>query len=297
MAGQRSGLAGTCMTVAATRTGLPLNISWETPDVGLSLVVGGAIMNMGVDRCAVARLASVLHTLRGVSSEEAQRMVLPVFGRRTGSVKGEAVRADAVQTALWTLVPGEVADGHVTMASWALMVTGKWRWSKEWVARLEAGHRVGVIVFRDPSNEHSAGHVFVLWVQRGLEPGSLALRLDDDTSKRALAKLLQEVLGARALLRQWAGISPQRLRCIRDGAKLGAHDCPRTACFTMKVALLQEPGRVVDPREGTTELGGDMTLGDAYRIITMMDFPHGAEVMTPVGVLPPTAPLRVNAKH
>ena len=208
----------------------------------------------------------------------AQRMVLPVFRRRTGSVKGEAVRADAVQTALWALMPMEVADGRVTMASWALMVTGKWRWSKAWVARLEAGGRVGVIVFREPSNEHGAGHVFVVWMQRGQEPGSLALRLDDDTSKRALAKLMREVLGARALLRQWAGISPQRLRCIRDGTTLGEHDCPRTACFTVKVALLEQPGRVVDPREGTTELCGDLTLGDAYRVITMMDFPHGADV-------------------
>ena len=137
----------------------------------MSLVVGGAIMHMGVDRCAVASLASVLHTLRGVPSKVAQRMVLPVFGRRTGSVKGEAVRADAVQTALLALMPGEVADGRVTMASWALMMTGKWRWSREWVARLEAGHRVGVIVFREPSNEHGAGHVFVVWVQRGRSLG------------------------------------------------------------------------------------------------------------------------------
>ena len=60
----------------------------------------------------------------------------------------------------------------------------------------------------------------------------------------------------------------------------------------MKVALLEQPGRVVDPREGTTELCGDLTLGNAYRIITLMDFPHGADVMTPMGVLPQTAPLR-----
>ena len=60
----------------------------------------------------------------------------------------------------------------------------------------------------------------------------------------------------------------------------------------MKAALLEHPGRVVDPRGGTTELCGDLTLGDAYRVITMMDFPHGADVMTPVGVLPPTAPIR-----
>ena len=254
--GRQGTLAGACVGLGPSAVGLPMRVSWERPGVGLQLVVGGAIMPMGADRCSVASLPSVLHTLQGVAPGVAQRRVLPIFAQRTGSATGEAVRADAVQTALWSLASTEVADGRVTMAPWTLMVRGNWCWPKQWVARLEAGARVGVLVFRDPSHEHTAGHVFVVWVQRGSEPGSLALRVDDDTSKRALAKLVREVLGARTLLRQWAGVSPARLRCLRDDSSFGAHGCPQTACFTVKVALLEHPGRLLDPRNGVTRLGG-----------------------------------------